>query len=94
LGLPVAAIEHVRNGASAVVLAPAELDNPSDSWPQFSGIAEAASEPGTDLRLFGKPSIRPYRRMAVALSFGEKDDDIGALVSTAKRVASMVQVKG
>lgn len=94
LGLPVAAIEHVRNGASAVVLAPAELDNPSDSWPQFSGIAEAASEPGTDLRLFGKPSIRPYRRMAVALSFGEKDVDIGALVGTAKRVASMVQVKG
>lgn len=94
LGLPVAAIEHVRNGASAVVLAPAELGTPPDSWPQFSGIAEAASMPGTDLRIFGKPSIRPYRRMAVALSFGEKDHDIGDLVSMAKKIAAKVKVKG
>lgn len=94
LGLPVAAIEHVRNGASAVVLAPAELAPPPDSWPQFSGIAEAASMPGTDLRIFGKPSIRPYRRMAVALSFGEKDHDIGDLVSMAKKIAAKVKVKG
>jgi phosphoribosylglycinamide formyltransferase 2 len=33
-------------------------------------VAEAMSEPGTDVRLFGKPTTRPYRRMAVALAKG------------------------
>jgi phosphoribosylglycinamide formyltransferase 2 len=28
------------------------------------------SEPGVDVRIFGKPSTRPYRRMAVALAQG------------------------
>jgi phosphoribosylglycinamide formyltransferase 2 len=28
------------------------------------------SEPGVDVRIFGKPTTRPYRRMAVALAKG------------------------
>jgi phosphoribosylglycinamide formyltransferase 2 len=28
------------------------------------------SEPGVDVRIFGKPTTRPYRRMAVALAQG------------------------
>jgi phosphoribosylglycinamide formyltransferase 2 len=52
-------------GASAVVLADKEGSNP-----RFIGVEAALSEPGVDVRLFGKPTTRPYRRMAVALAKG------------------------
>ncbi len=64
LGLPIPVIECVE-GASAVVLADKDGTHPS-----FSGVAEALSEPGVDVRIFGKPTTRPYRRMAVALAKG------------------------
>lgn len=64
LGLPIPQIDTVE-GASAVVLATKE-----GSSPTFTGVAEAMREPGTDVRIFGKPTMRPYRRMAVALAKG------------------------
>jgi phosphoribosylglycinamide formyltransferase 2 len=64
LGLPIPNIECVE-GASAVVLATQE-----GSHPTFTGVEAALSEPGVDVRLFGKPTTRPYRRMAVALAKG------------------------
>jgi phosphoribosylglycinamide formyltransferase 2 len=64
LGLPIPRIDGVE-GASAVVLADRDGLNP-----RYSGVAEAMSEPGVDVRIFGKPSTRPYRRMAVALAQG------------------------
>jgi phosphoribosylglycinamide formyltransferase 2 len=64
LGLPIPHIDCVE-GASAVVLATQEGSNPS-----FSGVQDALSEPGVDVRIFGKPTTRPYRRMAVALAKG------------------------
>jgi phosphoribosylglycinamide formyltransferase 2 len=33
---------------------------------------EALLEPGVDVRIFGKPTTRPYRRMAVALAKGDQ----------------------
>lgn len=94
LGLPVHAIEHLRNGASAVILAPPEVTSMGigKAVPQFSGLEEAASVAGTDIRLFGKPTIRPYRRMAVALSFDAKESDVMELVGKAKEVAALIQV--
>ena len=65
LGLPIPLIESTE-GASAVVLATATGNNP-----RFTGVEDALAEPGVDVRLFGKPSTRPYRRMAVALARGE-----------------------
>ena len=65
LGLPIPLIA-CSEGASAVVLASGDGVNP-----RFSGVVEALSEPGVDVRIFGKPSTRPYRRMAVALARGE-----------------------
>ena len=65
LGLPMPLIA-CSEGASAVVLASGDGVNP-----RFSGVVEALSEPGVDVRIFGKPSTRPYRRMAVALARGE-----------------------
>ena len=64
LGLPIPQIDCVE-GASAVVLADKEGTNPS-----FTGVDAALSEPGVDVRIFGKPTTRPYRRMAVALAKG------------------------
>ena len=64
LGLPIPQIDTIE-GASAVVLASKEGVAPS-----YKGVAEAMREPGTDIRIFGKPTTRPYRRMAVALAKG------------------------
>ena len=64
LGLPIPLIEAVE-GASAVVLAEGAGNNPT-----FTGVEAALSEPGVDVRIFGKPTTRPYRRMAVALAKG------------------------
>jgi phosphoribosylglycinamide formyltransferase 2 len=62
LGLPIPVIECVE-GASAVVLATQDGKDP-----RFTGVEAALSEPGVDVRIFGKPTTRPYRRMAVALA--------------------------
>jgi phosphoribosylglycinamide formyltransferase 2 len=64
LGLPIPVIECVE-GASAVVLADKEGNKPT-----FTGVEAALAEPGVDVRIFGKPTTRPYRRMAVALAKG------------------------
>lgn len=78
LGLPIPAIELLKVGASAVILAEKEGINP-----EFSGIEDAISEEKTDIRIFGKPTTRPYRRMAVALAY----DEIGSDVDTVKNKA-------
>jgi phosphoribosylglycinamide formyltransferase 2 len=64
LGLPIPLIEAVE-GASAVVLAEGAGNHPT-----FTGVEAALSESGVDVRIFGKPTTRPYRRMAVALAKG------------------------
>ena len=89
LGLPVFEIEHHRNGASAVVLAPSDV---KAGQPLFSGVLNAASSPQTDLRLFGKPSVRPYRRMGVTLAYGSTSEDVHGLVERAKKAASEIKV--
>ena len=64
LGFPIPKIETVQ-GASAVVLSTNDGVNPT-----YHGIEDALSVPGVDVRIFGKPSTRPFRRMAVALAKG------------------------
>jgi len=95
LGIPVVEIVHLRNGASAVILAPETVaaESAHPGFPVFTGLAEAAGIPCTDFRLFSKPTVRPYRRMAVALAFGEKGSDGSDLVSQAQRVSAIIQVK-
>lgn len=75
LGLPIPEIVLERAGASAVVLA---SDNGSKA-PLFEGVEKAMLMPRTDLRLFGKPSTRPYRRMGVALGYDDLNCDVKAL---------------
>jgi phosphoribosylglycinamide formyltransferase 2 len=87
LGLPIPEIKLLRNGASAVVLA----SNESNDFPVFTGLKEAAAYTDSDFKLFGKPTTRLYRRMGVALTYG--DDPIENLVSKAIKVAKEISVK-
>ncbi|MFM7467001.1 MAG: formate-dependent phosphoribosylglycinamide formyltransferase [Crocinitomicaceae bacterium] len=87
LGIPIAAINLERNGASAVVLAHHE----SSAFPSYVGVIEAAQVPNTDFKIFGKPSARPYRRMAVALAYGS--NEVSELVTIAKSVAEKIKVQ-
>ncbi len=86
LGIPVLAIPLIRNGASAVVLA----DKENNAFPTFIGLNEAAAFKNTDFKIFGKPTTRPYRRMAVALAYGTENTD--TLVEKAKEVAGKIKV--
>ncbi len=89
LGLPIPAIGLTAPAsASAVVLA----DRDADAF-QIVGVGDALAlgtvEARVDVRLFGKPSTRPYRRMAVALATGADCDSARAL---ARRAAQLVKI--
>ena len=87
LGLPIPAITHERNGASAVILADA-----AGKEPVFTGVEKVLSQPGTDIRLFGKPTTRPYRRMGVVLTYGQSGTDVNVLRQKAIELAKEVRV--
>lgn len=88
LSLPVAEITLERAGASAVISAAENSDNPS-----YTGFEAIAALPKTDFRIFGKPSSRPYRRMGVALTYDSPGTAIEDLIEKAKKAAALVQVK-
>ncbi|MAM38190.1 MAG: phosphoribosylglycinamide formyltransferase 2 [Erythrobacter sp.] len=82
MGLPIPADLRARPSASAVILAERDSDTLA-----YSGLAEALTEPGTDLRIFAKPDSRPYRRMGVALaSAGTVDEARGKARNAAHKV--------
>jgi phosphoribosylglycinamide formyltransferase 2 len=87
LGIPVDEIKLLKNGASAVVLA----NETNNNFPVFSGLEKAALIPNSDFKIFGKPSSRPYRRMAVGLSYGV-NESIEELVLRAKSVANSIKI--
>ena len=86
LGIPITSIPLIQNGASAVILA--EDENPN--FPIITGLNEASKYKNTDFKIFGKPSTRKYRRMAVALAFGKEETSI--LIDRAKEVASKIKI--
>ena len=86
LGIPILDIQLLRKGASSVVLA----DKESVEFPSFSGLEEATRFTNTDFKIFGKPSTHPFRRMAVALAYG--NEDVKDLVSKAKKVSDTISV--
>ncbi|MBP7131781.1 MAG: formate-dependent phosphoribosylglycinamide formyltransferase [Aquabacterium sp.] len=84
LGLPVDT--SLRSpGASAVIYGGVEAQDVV-----FEGVAEALSEPGTDVRLFGKPESFVKRRMGVALALA---DDLDTARAKARTAASRIRVK-
>ena len=88
LGLPIVEITLEKAGASAVILAESESNIFT-----FEGVAEALLIPTVDIRIFGKPTTRKYRRMAVALSCGKSDADTNELRKQAIEAASKIKVK-
>ena len=86
LGFPIPEIKLLKNGASAVVLA----NDSSTSQPVFSGLEKAMSSKESDIRIFGKPSTRPNRRMAVILKYGS--EAVEKLVSKAVALSKEVKV--
>ncbi len=87
LGLPIPNIELLKCGASAVVLADKEGKNPT-----YTGVEDALKEERTDVRIFGKPATRPYRRMAVTLAYDEPTADVTAVISKAVANAKKIKV--
>jgi phosphoribosylglycinamide formyltransferase 2 len=84
LGLPIPLIQQLGDSASAVILASQNSTNLS-----YEGVEEALATPDVDIRLFGKPDSRPYRRMGVALARG------GSIVEArqkAMKAAAIVKV--
>lgn len=86
-GLPIPEITLERCGASAVVLATAEGNHPS-----YTGVEEVLSHPLTDVRIFNKPTTRPYRRMAVVLTYDKVGANVDAVKERAMDLASQIRV--
>jgi len=86
LGLPIPKIEQMGASASAVILAKDYSDSIA-----FAGVADALSEPNVEVRLFGKPDSRPFRRMGVALAKGK---DIQEAREKATEAASKIKIVG
>ncbi len=89
MGLPIPDIAMAAPAAaSAVVLA----DRDADQF-AITGISDALTladaDHRVDVRIFGKPVTRPYRRMAVALATGATSDDARSI---AAKAAAAIQI--
>ena len=87
LGLPIVEVVLERSGASAVILADAD-----GSKPVFTGVEKVLGDAKADIRLFGKPTTRPYRRMGVVLAYDRTGSDVEALRQRAIHLAKQVKV--
>lgn len=88
LGLPILSVDLRAAGVSAVILSQED----GAGYPKYSGIEQALSHPGSDVKIFGKPSLRKYRRMGVALVNEHIGCDMQDLRDRARKVAEAIQV--
>ncbi len=88
LGLPISEITLERVGASAVILADKEGTHPT-----YTGLEKAMNELKSDVKIFGKPTTRPYRRMAVALAYDKIETDVQIVKQRAIEIAKMIKVE-
>jgi phosphoribosylglycinamide formyltransferase 2 len=84
LGLPIPEIKDWGPSASCAVLAHGH------GVPVFSGLEQALAEPGTALRLFGKPRVEGHRRVAVTLARGA---DVVDARAKARRACAALKVE-
>jgi len=83
LGLPIPTIRQLGPSASCVLLAHGE------GVPRFEHVDVALAQPGTALRLFGKPSVHGHRRVGVTLA---RADSIDAARQLARESAEALQI--
>lgn len=89
LGLPIPEISYWGPSASAVILA----DRDAEQF-EVAGVEQAAKIKQTDIRIFGKPSTRKYRRMGVALARGKTTDEARKKAKMAAGKVRMVPGSG
>jgi phosphoribosylglycinamide formyltransferase 2 len=87
LGFPIPKIQLQQHGASAVLLASAE----SSSY-HFTGVTDVLTNENTDIRLFGKPTTRPYRRMGVVLTYDNLQSDVNTVKQRAIDLAKQITI--
>ena len=87
LGLPIPEITQERAGASAVILSEVTSDNPG-----FEGLEKVCEAKNTYLRIFGKPTTYPHRRMGVVVCYDKPDADTDKLRDKCKSLAASVKV--
>jgi phosphoribosylglycinamide formyltransferase 2 len=85
LGLPIPEISYWGPTASAVILAGGEASEFS-----ITGVKEALKIKQADIRLFGKPTTRRYRRMGVALA---RASTVAEARKKARAAAQKIKVK-
>lgn len=78
LGLPVPAIRFYGPSASRAIVVEGDAD-----CVEFDNIEEVLAEPGTQLRIFGKPEVHGHRRMGVILATADTVEDAKAKASRA-----------
>ena len=88
LGLPIPHIYLEKAGVSSVILA-----NKTAEHFTIIGLDKALEEINTDIRIFGKPTLRPYRRMGVALVCDDLNADMNALRKKAKETADKISIQ-
>ncbi len=88
LGLPIPEISLERVGASAVILADKDGVNPN-----YVGLEKAMNYSKSDIKIFGKPITRPYRRMAIALAYDTIGSDVNLVKEKAIAIAKEIKVE-
>ncbi|AIF48731.1 formate-dependent phosphoribosylglycinamide formyltransferase [Dyella japonica] len=85
LGLPIPVIRQLGPSASCAVLVEGE-----GAAPRYHGVADALKEADTQLRIFGKPTVKGRRRMAVTLA---RDESVEAAKAKAIRAAKALRIE-
>lgn len=88
LGLPIPEVVLQRNGASAVVLSLKD-----GVKPKYNGVETVVNEKNCEVRIFGKPSTRPFRRMAVVLTNGDLNESIEEIKNKAIDLSKKISVE-
>lgn len=88
LGYPIPEIELLNAGASAVILAEEEMRKFN-----FEGVEDVLKNAKTEIRIFGKPSTRKYRRMGVVLANDNIGSDVIQVKEKAMALAKLVRIK-
>ena len=85
LGLPVPEIRFFGPSASRAVVVEGDSDKVV-----FGNLEEVLAEPGTDMRIFGKPEVHGHRRMGVILATAES---VEAAKEKAERAYNKLKVE-
>ncbi len=84
LGLPVPSIRFYGPSASRAIVVEGDTDKV-----EFDNLEEVLKEPGTQIRIFGKPEINGHRRMGVILA---TDETVEAAREKAERAYNALKV--